>query len=234
MSDISIKLRPPLIEEVRTGTVFRLGYPGPEAVSQNIADQIDEGIATCLELARPAIRGRSTPFTGLTKTAVHGENLRMETVNWTRLAVRMTEIREIYCFAITLGGAVDDRIRQLGKTAMVRALMLDSVASVMADQFADQIQKQCERFYQQQGLTSSARFSPGYCDWPMKEGQAALIPFLQPEPIGITASDTGLMTPRKSITAVVIAAERMPAVSPCFLCGRECDHRRTPYTNSKS
>lgn len=234
MSDIRIKLTVPLLEEIRIGTIARLGYPGPEAVTGNIPAQIDQGIKTCFELARPAVTHRSTGFTGLTKTAIQGKNLRLETVNWTRLSARMSGIRELCCFAVTLGSAIDDRIRQLGKTTMVQALMLDAAASVLADRYADRIQKQFEQFYQQQALASSARFSPGYCDWPMKEGQAALIPFLQPASIGITASDTGLMTPRKSITAVIIAAEQMPAVSPCFLCVRECPHRRAPHEGQKA
>ena len=116
----------------------------------------------------------------------------------------------------------------------LQALMLDSAASVLTDLYADQIQQQFKCYYEKQKLQSSARFSPGYCDWPMKEGQAALIPFLQPDSIGISASDSGMMTPRKSITAVVITAEQMPTASPCFLCVRDCAHRRAPYTDSKS
>lgn len=208
---------------------MRLGYPGPEAVTGNILPQIDQGIEACLELARPEVTHRVTGFIDITKTAVNGDGLCLETVNWTRLAARMTDIREICGFAVTLGIAVDDRIKRQGKTAMVQALMLDAAASVLADLYADQAQQQINAFYDRQNLQSSARFSPGYCDWPMKEGQASLIPFLQPDCIGISVSDTGLMTPRKSISAVVIAAGQMPAVSPCFLCARDCPHRRAPY-----
>jgi hypothetical protein len=212
---------------------LRLGYPGPEAVTENISAQIEQGIETCLELARAKETHHTTAFTGLDKTAIHGDGLCLETVNWTRLAARMSGIRELCCFAVTLGKAVDERIKQQGKTAMLQAMMLDSAASVLADLYADQVHQHINRHYRQQGLQSSFRFSPGYCDWPMKAGQAALVPFLEPASIGISASDTGLMTPRKSITAVVIAADRMPAESPCFLCARECPHRRAPYEGKK-
>lgn len=233
MDQIKIELSLSDHAEILAGTISRLGYPGPEAVTENISARIKDGIGACLELARPDVTYRSTAFTGLTKTAIHGDGLRLETVNWTRLTARMTGVRELCCFAVTLGEPIDDRIRQLGKTAMVQALMLDAAASVLADLYAGQVQRQLTCYYDRRGLRSSVRFSPGYCDWPMKEGQAALIPFLKPDTVGIRISDSGLMTPRKSITAVVIAAEVMPAASPCFLCARECPHRRAPYKGGK-
>ena len=101
MSHIKIKLTLPDHENILAGTILRLGYPVSEAVTENISAQIGQGIATCLELARPSVTYRSTGFTGITKTAIHGEGLCLETVNWTRLAARMSGIREICCFAVT-------------------------------------------------------------------------------------------------------------------------------------
>jgi len=232
MNELKITLKLPGYEDLLAGTISRLGYPGPEAVTANISAHIGDGIDMCCKLARPEVTCRSTPFTDLEKTAIYGENLCLETVNWTRLAARMSGIREICCFAVTLGGTIDDRINGLGKTAMVQALMLDAAASVLADLYADNIQQQLSQHYLHQGLQSSVRFSPGYCDWPMKEGQKALIPFLQPASIGISASDSGLMSPRKSVTAAIIAADQIPTKSPCFLCARDCPHRRETYANN--
>ncbi len=229
MNTITIKLALPRPEDILAGTISQLGYPGPEAVSDNISAQIDDGIDTCRQLARPRAICRSTVFTGLKKNAILGESLCLETVNWTRLAARMSNIQKLCCFAVTLGKAVDERISRLGKSAMLQALMLDAAASVLADLYADQIQQQVHRHYQGKGLNSSARFSPGYCDWPLKEGQQALLPFLRPKDIGISVEDSGLMTPRKSVTGAIIAAEKMPAESPCFLCARDCRHRRAPF-----
>jgi hypothetical protein len=232
--NISLKLTPPRAEDILTGAIGHLGYPGPEAVSDHISQQIAQGIAECLSLARVESMCRAADFSGLKKTAIRGDGLCLETVNWTRLAARMSDIREICGFAVTLGRAVDDRIKELGKTAMLQALMLDTAASVLAELYADRIQQEIGRHYQDKGLESSARFSPGYCDWPLKEGQEALMGFLQPEAIGIQVSSSGLMIPRKSVTGAVIAAVRVPMPGPCFLCARECSHRRAPYTPSKS
>ncbi|MEW6076972.1 MAG: vitamin B12 dependent-methionine synthase activation domain-containing protein [Thermodesulfobacteriota bacterium] len=228
-NNISLKLTPPLARDILTGAIRHLGYPGPEAVSDHISAQIKEGIEECLRLARVESMCRATDFSGLEKTAINGNGLRLETVNWTRLAARMIDIRELCCFAVTLGGAIDDRIRELGKAAMLKALMLDAAASVLAEMYADRIQQEVGRYYRDKGWQSSARFSPGYCDWPLKEGQEALIPFLRPGTIGIHVSSTGLMIPRKSVSGAIIAAKTMPTVSPCYLCVRECAHRRSPY-----
>lgn len=232
-NDIKIELAIPGPEELLAGTIAQLGYPGPDAVTRDIKAQIDDGLAACHKLARARVLCRATAFNRLNHKSIEAEKLRLETVNWTRLAARMSGVREICCFAVTLGGAIDGRISQLGKTALLPALMLDAAASVLAELYADQIQGQINHYYQQQGLESSARFSPGYCDWPLKEGQAALIGFLRPQAIGIQTSSTGLMTPRKSVTGAVIAAEQAPEASPCFLCTKECAHRRMPYSPGK-
>lgn len=224
----------PEADALLAGTIGQLGYPGAEAVTDKIWPQIRQGIDTCLELARPRTLCRSTPFTVLEKRAIRGNGLLLETVNWTRLAARMSGICELCCFAVTLGPDIDKVIKDLSPTDMVRAFMLDAAASILAEQYADQVHRQVRRHYEQAGVEASARFSPGYCDWPIAMGQAAIFAFLEPEAIGIHAAATGLMKPRKSVTAAVIAAKAMPEQSPCFLCARKCAHRRAPYAETET
>ncbi|RLC28548.1 MAG: hypothetical protein DRH32_08850, partial [Deltaproteobacteria bacterium] len=163
--------------------------------------------------------------------AIYGNGVCLATVNWTRLAARMSGIEEFFCFALTLGEKIDREIKRLEGDEMLEALVLDAAASTLAEIYADQAQMIIERSCREQGLSASARFSPGYCDWPLADGQRSLFPFLQPESIGVSLSDSCLMTPRKTITAVIIAARQMPAKAPCFMCARECPHRRAPFEN---
>ncbi|MFZ5565135.1 MAG: vitamin B12 dependent-methionine synthase activation domain-containing protein [Thermodesulfobacteriota bacterium] len=224
----------PETEALLAGTIGQLGYPGAEAVTGQVWPQVHQGIDTCLKLARPRTLCRATPFTSLEKKAIRGNGLCLETVNWTRLAARMSEICELCCFAVTLGPDIDKAIKEMGRSDMVRAFMLDAAASILAEQYANQAHQQVRRHYEKAGLQASARFSPGYCDWPIAMGQAAIFAFLEPETIGIHAAATGLMKPRKSVTAAVIAAKAMPEQSPCFLCARQCAHRRAPYAEKQT
>lgn len=227
MQHFSQHLPAPRPDDLLPGTIARLGYPGREAVSRSVWAKIREGIDRCADLAQPAYLRRATPFERTTEEMIVGKDIRLETANWTRLAARMGGVRDLCCMAVTLGETLDEQIRRLSKGAMLEALLLDAAASTLCEYCAGRVEAQIAAACRQMGLTVSARFSPGYCDWPLQSGQQHLSEFLDLDAIGLRSSATGLMTPRKSITAVIIAAEQMPARTPCAFCARKCPHRRT-------
>jgi hypothetical protein len=53
----------------------------------------------------------------------------------------------------------------------------------------------------------SLRYSPGYCGWHIS-GQKRLFERLNPAEIGITLNSSFLMQPLKSISGVIVSAER--------------------------
>lgn len=221
----------PKPEDLLPGIISQLGYPCEEVVDSRVLTQIYDSIRQCRVLREEKAICESTPFKRLTKKAILGKGICLETINWTRLTARMSDVRGLCCLAVTLGNGIDEKIKQLGKEAMLQALVLDAVASVLAEFYANQIHQQVTCYYQQYGLETSARFSPGYCDWPLQSGQRSLFTFLEPEAIGLNISSSGLMTPRKSVTAVMITALQMQAKSPCFLCARKCSYRRASYVD---
>jgi cobalamin-dependent methionine synthase I len=111
-------------------------------------------------------------------------------------------------FAVTLGDAVSNQIDELFKTnEFALGSMLDSAASVAAENVADVVQDRVFDMFMEEkknhGKTGIMRFSPGYCGWHMS-GQRKLFEFLQPEDIGITLLDSYLMKPLKSISGVMV------------------------------
>ncbi len=229
MGDITITLSVPSRDRLRERTIRQLGYPDKTAVANRVSVEIDKGLERCDLLVQPAATCRTTLFKHLFNAGIAGQGVCLDSVNWKRLAGRMTDIRELCCFAVTLGQDLDQTIKKLGRDNLLTGFILDAIGSTLADWFAEQAQEQVARYYKKQGLVTSFRFSPGYCDWPMLPGQQSLFPFLRPETIDIALGDSGLMSPRKSVTAAMIVAEQMPAESPCFLCARDCAHRRAPY-----
>ncbi|MDO4745789.1 MAG: vitamin B12 dependent-methionine synthase activation domain-containing protein [Bacillota bacterium] len=104
--------------------------------------------------------------------------------------------------AVTLGVEVDELIRRTQVTDMALAVIIDTGASVMVEQLADECEKYIEGSYR------TSRFSPGYGDWPITE-QARLLRYLDAgKAIGLTATRDSLMIPRKSITAVIGISDR--------------------------
>jgi hypothetical protein len=130
-------------------------------------------------------------------------------------------------FAVTLGPLTVEEIRsRLNADDLALAYMLDAMASAAADQAADVAERRYGEALRARGWDTPdgavLRYSPGYCGWDVT-GQKKLFEYLQPERIGLTLTDSSLMQPLKSVSAVVIAGPREihrfpPSYSFCDRC----------------
>ena len=120
-----------------------------------------------------------------------------------------------WAFVATIGAALEARL-------------LDAAGSVAADALAAQIERECAL------QNSSARFSPGYCHWSLR-GQEALLAALASQEIGVTLLPSMLMSPLKSVSGVVVAAEAEALLVPreaCGTCDARCERRRARFVSS--
>ena len=106
--------------------------------------------------------------------------------------------------AVTRGAKFDGEIIKYEKSGeMTKALILDCVGTALAEETADICNKKIVEEAEKSGFYCSYRFSPGYGDLPL-ETQKQVVPALNlARAIGVTLSDTCLMSPRKSVTAFV-------------------------------
>lgn len=109
--------------------------------------------------------------------------------------------------AVTLGSQAEQIIRAEESRNMALAVMLDTAASVLADQYADQAEDFLRRKYGEEGLFLTKRFSPGYGDFPIEIQPDFLRLLFAEKTIGLTVSQTNILLPRKSITAVLGVAD---------------------------
>ncbi len=105
--------------------------------------------------------------------------------------------------ACTLGAGVDAAQRAANAADMAYAVVLDALASALAEQIADAAQQALRRQARGEGLFLTGRFSPGYGDYPIALQNELLRLVDAPRKIGLCATPTHLLTPRKSITAVL-------------------------------
>ena len=113
----------------------------------------------------------------------------------------LRDCERITLFAITLSAAVDLAIRRAESRDLARALCLDCCATTAVEQACDRIEAELRAAYPEWNLTS--RFSPGYGDLPLAM-QDRLLEFLDaPRRIGLCANDHHILTPRKSVTAIM-------------------------------
>ncbi len=106
-------------------------------------------------------------------------------------------------FCATVGNELEALIRKWQLKNLAFTSMLDACASSAIESLCDGVQARLTRFYAAQGLYLTDRFSPGYGDLPI-EIQPALCSALDTaRKIGVSVSKSGIMIPRKSVTAII-------------------------------
>lgn len=138
--------------------------------------------------------------------------------------------------AATLGLAVDELIRRAEITDMSRALMLDAFASAAVEALCDQVQAALAAKYAEKRLYLTRRFSPGYGDLPLDLQQPFCATLDCRRQIGLTVSASGILLPRKSVTAIIGLKAEPPAprqtTHNCAECNMRdaCPYRRAGQT----
>ena len=132
-------------------------------------------------------------------------------------------------FCATLSAQADALIRRWESRDMLRALALDCSAAAAVEQMCDQIELELQGHFP--GCSFPFRYSPGYGDLPL-ELQNPLLDLLDaPRRVGLCASASHILTPRKSVTAILGAADGpiQPTVRSCLGCpAREsCQYRKS-------
>ncbi|MEW5733623.1 MAG: hypothetical protein AB1921_02150 [Thermodesulfobacteriota bacterium] len=201
-----------------------LGYSrAPGEAAGKIRELCDEGLSRLSF----ALVTAQVPVLSLTDDAIHARGLTIASPNWTEAARRMEGHRELHCFLATLGSGLDQLIEERSETSLFDGYVLDCLGSLLAEKAADLLEARLRSRLAGEGRMLSRRFSPGYCDWELGLGQQALLLVLGPKKIGVAPLPSGAMQPAKTVSGVIISAEKIPLASPCRLCkNASCRHRR--------
>lgn len=106
------------------------------------------------------------------------------------------EAKEAYLFAATLGHDVDRLIRKYAALSAADLLIVQAIAATAIEQYIDDETASW-------GEKLLPRFSPGYGDLPLSV-QREFLATLDPKgSLGITLTETFLMIPSKSVTAII-------------------------------
>ncbi len=132
--------------------------------------------------------------------------------------------------AVTLGEQLDDVLRDPSLSAYDQ-WVFDQVATAAVEAVMDELEAEIitglQRGPSGAARALTARYSPGYCDWPLTE-QRLMFALLRPEKIGLTLSESYLMQPQKSVTAVMGIGDAAMVAKYGIAC-RRCDRPRCPF-----
>ncbi|MBE6708283.1 MAG: Vitamin B12 dependent methionine synthase activation subunit [Ruminococcaceae bacterium] len=108
-----------------------------------------------------------------------------------------------YVFAATLGVGTDRLISRYSKLETSKAVILGALGSAMIESLCDEVCAVLEREQQSIGNFIKPRFSPGYGGFELT-AQREIADILETEKrIGLYFTDSLMMIPEKSVTAVV-------------------------------
>ena len=139
--------------------------------------------------------------------------------------------KSVIVFAATLGIGIDRLISRYSRTSPSRALMFQALGAERIEQLCDIF---CDEIHQRAAeldLNSTARFSPGYGDLPLSLQQDIFRVLDCSRKIGLTLNESLLMSPSKSVTAIVGLGQcpghsHLPGCAGCSKTN--CAFRRNP------
>lgn len=106
---------------------------------------------------------------------------------------RLKNADEALLFTATVGLGIDRLIARYASVSPSKALLFQAVG-------AERIEALCDRFCKEQGV--SGRFSPGYGDFPLAAQRDIFEVLKAAKTIGVALTDSLMMSPTKSVTAV--------------------------------
>ncbi|MBU5591569.1 methionine synthase [Clostridium sp. MSJ-4] len=132
--------------------------------------------------------------------------------------------------AVTLGGAVDTRIKYYEKLDMTKAVILDACANTAIEEVCDKLCVEIEESVEEKDKILTSRYSPGYGDLSL-DMQPDFISLIDAHrTIGLTISSHNILTPRKSVTAIVGVVDKKYKTEnkKCLGCNNylSCNFRR--------
>ncbi len=106
-------------------------------------------------------------------------------------------------FAATVGSGIDRLIRRYEKADPKMGLLLQGLGAERVESLCDAFDAEVKACAEKLGGSTNWRYSPGYGDLPI-EVQRVFLPLLDAERrLGITLSESCLMAPSKSVTAII-------------------------------
>lgn len=132
-------------------------------------------------------------------------------------------------FGATLGTGADQLIARASLTDMAKAVVLQSCAAAMLEEFCDTEQLKIGKSLREENLYLRPRFSPGYGDFDIRFQEQIMRMLDCAKTIGLTMTDSFMMTPTKSVTALIGASplEQKCPIEGCEICDKtDCIYRR--------
>lgn len=203
-----------------------LACKNEENISLPAAQRLDECEKRLLEVISPRFIYRYFPLEWENgRPVIKGCSMRLEGND---IADQLENCSGIIIMAATVGMGADGLIRRLQIEDMAKAVIADAFAGAAVEQVCSGAEEIIRDEYPDSFFTW--RYSPGYGDFPLEIQKTFLDVLDAPKRLGLCAENSMLLTPVKSVTAVIGVSDKPLEKKKrgCITCNlnSSCQYRR--------
>lgn len=167
------------------------------------SEEVEALLDACIDTVRPHLElrvcHREFPVTVVGDTV----DLSFVRLDSRGLAMNLAGCRSAVVFAATVGLALDRLIARAGRRSPARGLCYQAIGAERIEALCDLFNAEVTARAQAEGMTTRTRFSPGYGDLPLELQRDIFAVLDCPRRIGLTLNESLLMSPSKSVTAII-------------------------------
>lgn len=170
------------------------------------------------DLVAPAIAFKLWPAYGSAGGVIHvaGD----KTLRIPPLAQGDSRVATLAIGVCTIGAKLEKRVRELYREGRhLRSILLDEAGNAALYALSDVFQRQIRSEARSRGLEVSSAVNPGDVGFPI-EDQPILFKLADAASIGVRLTESGMLSPEKSLSAVVGLGASMPRWSRAERCAR--------------
>ena len=145
------------------------------------------------------------------------------------IAAHLEGCEKCAIMAATLGSELDMRIRYYSKASLSKGIILDACGAAGVESLCDIAEESIKEIAQNEGYSTTFRYSPGYGDLPLGVQPGILRLLDAQKKIGLTATDSLILIPRKSVTAVIgFSKKKTHSRLTCGICSMngKCSYQK--------
>ncbi|MBO6165215.1 MAG: Vitamin B12 dependent methionine synthase activation subunit [Eubacterium sp.] len=200
-----------------------LGYRGLSVIDDKMKSIIEECITDMTDAVTPRETHKTFPI--VWDASGEGCSFSDIRVNGGNLVRNLKGCHEIVMMAVTIGPGADRLVRRAELRDMLKAYTYQAVGAAAVEAWCDEVNEMIRKEADERGLFTRPRFSPGYGDFPLEVQKDFERILEMPRSIGVSLSESLLMTPTKSITAVIGLSDKS---TECHRAGcEECNMHET-------
>lgn len=179
-----------------------------EKLAEQYAERIKDNISPRHVCARFSLNFKENGILLSNGVLLEGEDIKKH----------LAGCEECYVICATVGIQADNFIRTSLALGSIYGLLADAAATTAVESYCDAVENQLRQALKGEKMYLTWRYSPGYGDFPFTQQPQILSILKADKLVGVTCNESCIMTPSKSVTAVMGIAKEKPADR-----GRNCD-----------